>query len=83
MIYFDLTSKTTLINQHLKKLKNDFLNDRLDASSLNKPLKKFITDNLDEIIIGNPSKLQAINTKFKKHSHLSQSIQWFCHDCSR
>lgn len=68
MIHFDLSVNQSIIDQHYKELEK-YLKEKLDDSSINKHIKKFIGDNLEKIIISEPKELLIINKKFKSHSH--------------
>lgn len=64
MIYFDLSAKTTIIDEHFKLLEKD-LKNRINGSQLNKTLKKFLLDNLECILTDKPSDLLLLNKQFK------------------
>lgn len=75
MIYYDLKSKAEVIQTHFKKVKADWIDQRMEESSLNLPLKKFINDNLFEIITGSPQQLININSKLKSHPRYKESLK--------
>ncbi|WP_037318625.1 hypothetical protein [Salegentibacter sp. Hel_I_6] len=74
MIFYDLKSKPEIIQFHFTKLQEDWVNDRIKESTLNKTLKKFIEDNLLLILTGTPKDLNRINHTLKNHSHYKKSL---------
>lgn len=74
MIYFELESYPEIIAFHWTKLK-PILERRLSDSSLNKPLKKYILNDLENIICSKPIELKRLNTNFKKHTRYSEGIK--------
>jgi hypothetical protein len=73
MIHFDLASKPKIISDHFSSLKKDYLIENIRTSKLNKELKKFIVDNLYEIITGLPVDIQKLNNEFKSLKSYSDS----------
>ncbi len=64
MIYFDLSSKKNVIEDHYKLLEKE-LKYKAEGSTLSKKQKKFITDNLESILTKKPSDLLQLETRFK------------------
>ena len=73
MIYFDISSRQDVIDEHFNSLKSH-INTKISSSSLNKQLKQYIEINLEKIIKGNPNELKQLNTNFKSLSNYSSSI---------
>jgi len=65
MIYYNLSKKTAIIDKHFKSLET-LLTERLDKSHLDEKQKKFIRDNLKQIIIGKPDELLRLYDNFNK-----------------
>ncbi|GHU55910.1 hypothetical protein FACS189411_05310 [Bacteroidia bacterium] len=63
MIYYDLSARTDIINNHYNSLEK-LLKKRVNDSSLNKRTKTFILNNLKQIIVGKPDELWQINNDF-------------------
>lgn len=63
MIHFDLSVNQSIIEEHYKELET-YLKDRLAVSSINSHIKKFIEDNLEDIITSKPKELFKINKQF-------------------
>lgn len=61
---FNLTKNKIIVNEHYTLLE-PYLRNKIAESTLNKQLRKFIEDNLQEIITNAPSDLEKINKKFK------------------
>ncbi|WP_299765209.1 hypothetical protein [uncultured Dokdonia sp.] len=74
MTFFDLESHPDIISFHWNKLK-PILTKRIEDSSLNRYLKKFIVDNLEDIICSKPNELKRINTNFKRHKYYKNSLK--------
>lgn len=74
MIYYNLKSRPELIQNHLDKL-TPFVEQRIETSSLNRPLKDFIEDNLTSILIEEPDKLIKLNRKFRIHKSYKPSLK--------
>lgn len=68
MIHFDLSVNQSIIDEHYKRLE-EYLKDRLAASSINFYIKKFIEDNLEDIITSKPKELFKINKQFTTNTH--------------
>ncbi|MDT7828339.1 hypothetical protein RQM65_06660 [Pricia sp. S334] len=73
MIHFDLASKPKVISIHFNSLYKDYLIENIHSSTINEELKKFIEDNLYEIITGTPEILKKLNTRFKRLNSYSTS----------
>jgi len=73
MIHFDISSKTKIISIHFNSLIKDYLIESINASTINKELKKFIKVNLYEIITGTPEVIKKLNTRFKRLDSYSNS----------
>ncbi len=74
MIFYNLQSKPEIIQAHYEKIVEDWINPRLSESSLNKPLKSFIEENLYDILTGTPEELIEVNSKLKTHSRYKLSL---------
>lgn len=63
MIYFEISTRQNIIDAHYSELK-PYLEEKLAGSTLNKTLKKFLTDNLKRIITSRPVELLKIHKEF-------------------
>lgn len=74
MIYFDYSSHKNIIDEHYLSLKT-YLEEKIDGTTLNAQLKKFIEDNLESIIKEEPKNLKKINDDFKALSKYKDSLK--------
>ncbi|OOV19041.1 hypothetical protein [Flavobacterium sp. LM4] len=73
MIYFDISSRQDVIDEHYNSLKSH-INSKIVSSKINKQLKEYIEINIEKIIKGSPNELKLLNTNFKSLSNYSSSI---------
>lgn len=74
MISYNLKIHPKIIKHHYNSLVSDFVNERISDSTLNAPLIRFINDNLEDIIMGEPQILKTVNYKFKRHKYYKKTI---------
>jgi hypothetical protein len=74
MIYFDLSSKRDVIDEHFTSLEKE-LKNRTNSSSLTKNTKNFIIRNLRKILTGTPDEIFQLNEDFGKIKHKMKSIK--------
>ena len=74
MIYFDINARQDIIDEHYNLLITP-IHKKISSSSVNKELKEFIVNNIEQIIKGNPNELWALNSQFKSlKSHSDKPV---------
>ncbi len=71
---FNLTKNKKIVNEHYALLE-PYLRDKIVETTLNKELRKFIDDNLKDIITSEPSNLEKLNKKFKSLPSYKDSLK--------
>lgn len=74
MIYFDLSSRADIIQEHRDSLK-PYLLRRIRESNLNRLLKNFIESKLEDILISKPEDLKNINDLLTRHTAYKNSLK--------
>lgn len=74
MIYFDYSLHQNIIDEHYLSLKT-YLEQKIDETTLNSQLKKYIEDHLEEIVKSKPQELKKINEDFKALSKYKESLK--------
>lgn len=74
MIYFDLSSRADIIQEHRDSLK-PYLLRKIRESNLNRLLKDFIESKLEDILVSKPEDLRIINDHLLEHRAYKNSLK--------
>ena len=64
MIFYNIILQQSIIDEHYDSLKS-YLENKINNSTLNRELKQFIENNLEDVVKGTPQTISNLNSLFK------------------